>query len=139
MFLLQPFPSWSLPGDSVAQVADDTASADKQVDIANDELAGKEMELARYYQERSAFTGAINRLKVVIIHYPTTFHVEEALLRLTEIYMVLGIVGEAQTAAAVLGRKFPDAQRYSNARDLLKSSGVEPSEDTRSWISRALN
>jgi hypothetical protein len=82
VFLLQPFPSWSLPGDSVAQVADDTASTDKQVDIGSDELAGKEMELARYYQERRAFTGAINRLKAVIIHYPTTSHIEEALLRL---------------------------------------------------------
>jgi outer membrane protein assembly factor BamD len=136
--LLQPFPGWSLSGANDVQLADDTANAEKRADVPEDELAGKEMELARYYQERRAVTGAINRLKVVIIRYPTTSHVEEALLRLTELYMTLGIPMEAQTAAAVLGRKFPDSPRYTDAVHLLKSSALEPSEETTSWISRAL-
>ena len=62
---------------------------------------------ARYYLERKDFTGAINRFKIVVTQYQTTRHVEEALMRLTEAYMALGIVGEAQTAAAVLGPQLP--------------------------------
>ena len=65
--------------------------------------------------ERRDFTGAINRFKIVVTHYQTTRHVEEALMRLTEAYMALGIVNEAQTAAAVLGHNFPDSRWYADA------------------------
>ena len=65
------------------------------------------MEIGRYYLNKKDFTGAINRFKVVVTQYQTTRHVEEALTRLTEAYMALGIVDEAQTAAAVLGHNFP--------------------------------
>ena len=71
--------------------------------IGRDQLAAKEMEIGRVNQGKKNFTGAINRFKIVVTQYQTTRHVEEALLRLTECYMALGIVQEAQTAAAVLG------------------------------------
>jgi outer membrane protein assembly factor BamD len=113
------------------------ASAKKKLDIARDQLAGKEMEVARYYLNKKDFTGAINRFKVVVTQYQTTRHVEEALTRLTEAYMALGIVDEAQTAAAVLGHNFPDSRWYKDAYNLVRAGGVEPSENQGSWISRA--
>ena len=89
--------------------------AKRKIEVARDQLAGKEMEVGRYYLERRDFTGAINRFKVVVTRYQTTRHVEEALLRLTEAYMALGIVNEAQTSAAVLGHNFPDSRWYKDA------------------------
>lgn len=114
------------------------ANASKQkIEVARDQLAGKEMEIGRYYLKKKDYTGAINRFKVVVTKYQTTRHVEEALMRLTESYMALGIVDEAQTAAAVLGHNFPDSQWYKHAYALVKSGGVEPKENQGSWISRA--
>jgi len=113
------------------------ASAKRKLDVARDQLAGKEMDVARYYLKKKDFTGAINRFKVVVTQYQTTRHVEEALTRLTEAYMALGIVDEAQTAAAVLGHNFPDSRWYKDAYNLVKSNGLEPNENTASWISRA--
>jgi outer membrane protein assembly factor BamD len=112
-------------------------SAKRKMDIARDQLAGKEMATGRYYMEKKDFTGAINRFKIVVTQYQTTRHVEEALMRLTEAYMALGIVPEAQTAAAVLGHNFPDSVWYKDAYALVKGGGVEPSENKGSWISRA--
>jgi outer membrane protein assembly factor BamD len=104
---------------------------------ARDQLAGKEMEIGRYNLEKRNYTGAINRFKTVVTQYQTTRHVEEALARLTEAYMAIGIVGEAQTAAAVLGHNFPDSPWYKDAYNLVKSGGAEPSENTGSYISKA--
>lgn len=112
-------------------------SAKRKLDIARDTFAAREMRIGRYYQERRDFTGAINRFKVVVTQYQTSRHVEEALLRLTESYMALGIIGEAQTAAAVLGHNFPDSRWYRDAYQLVKSGGAEPTENRGSWISRA--
>jgi outer membrane protein assembly factor BamD len=95
------------------------------------------MMVGRFYLDRKDFTGAINRFKIVVTRYQTTRHVEEALERLTEAYMALGIVGEAQTAAAVLGHNFPDSRWYKDAYNLLKNGGHEPSENQGSWISKA--
>jgi outer membrane protein assembly factor BamD len=83
------------------------------------------------------YTGAINRFKVVVTQYQTTRHVEEALMRLTEAYMSLGITQEAQTAAAVLGHNFPESPWYKDAYSLVKGGGLEPTESQGSWISRA--
>jgi outer membrane protein assembly factor BamD len=113
------------------------ASAKKKLEVARDQLAGKEMAVGRYYQKQRNFTAAINRFKVVVTQYQTTRHVEEALERLTECYLALGIVPEAQTAAAVLGHNFPDSPWYKDAYSLVRSGGVEPHEDEGSWISRA--
>ncbi|MBM3528870.1 MAG: outer membrane protein assembly factor BamD [Alphaproteobacteria bacterium] len=112
-------------------------SARRKIEVARDQLAGKEMMVGRYYQQRKDFTGAINRFKIVVTQYQTTRHVEEALMRLTESYMALGIVSEAQTAAAVLGHNFPDSRWYADAYRLVRSGGLEPTENRGSWISRA--
>ncbi|MFZ1884464.1 MAG: outer membrane protein assembly factor BamD [Rhodoplanes sp.] len=113
------------------------AQARHKIDIARDNLAAKEMAVARYYQGRKNFIGAINRFKVVVTQYQTTRHVEEALMRLTECYLALGIVQEAQAAAAVLGHNFPDSPWYKDAYALMRSNGLEPAENSGSWITRA--
>jgi outer membrane protein assembly factor BamD len=113
------------------------ASAKKKLEVARDQIAGKEMLIGRYYLEKKDFTGAINRFKVVVTAYQTTRHVEEALMRLTEAYMALGIVNEAQTAAAVLGHNFPDSRWYQDAYRIVRSGGLEPQENQGSWISRS--
>ncbi len=112
-------------------------AAKAKLEGARDQLAGKEMEVGRYNLSKRNFTGAINRFKTVVTQYQTTRHVEEALARLTEAYMAIGIVGEAQTAAAVLGHNFPDSRWYKDAYNLVKSGGVEPTENKGSYISRA--
>jgi outer membrane protein assembly factor BamD len=112
-------------------------SSRRKIEIARDQLAGKEMMVGRYYLDRRNYAGAINRFKAVVTQYQTTRHVEEALMRLTECYMALGIVPEAQTAAAVLGHNFPDSPWYKDAYKLVQSGGSAPKEDKGSWISRA--
>jgi outer membrane protein assembly factor BamD len=112
-------------------------SAKAKLEGARDQLAGKEMEIGRYYMAKRDYTAAINRFKRVVTQYQTTRHVEEALERLTECYLTIGIVGEAQTAAAVLGHNFPDSQWYKDAYNLVKSNGLEPSENEGSYISKA--
>jgi outer membrane protein assembly factor BamD len=112
-------------------------AAKRKIEIARDQLAGKEMDIGRQLLTTRNYTGAINRFKVVVTRYQTTRHVEEALLRLTEAYMSLGIVDEAQTSAAVLGHNFPDSRWYKDAYALMQSRGLEPSENKGSWISRA--
>ena len=112
-------------------------AAKRKIDMARDQMAGKEMDIGRWYQNKKDFTGAINRFKVVVTRYQRTRHVEEALLRLTEAYMALGIVDEAQTSAAVLGHNFPDSRWYKDAYALMQSRGLTPTENKRSWISHA--
>lgn len=112
--------------------------ARKKLIVAHDQLAGKEMQIGRYYLESRKYVAAINRFKTVMISYQRTRHVEEALMRLTEAYMALGIVNEAQTAAAVLGHNFPDSQWYKDAYALLKDGGLKPREHRGSWISKAV-
>src|ERR1700757_3329666 len=111
-------------------------SAKAKLEAARDQLAGREMNVGRYYMQKRNYTAAINRFKTVVTQYQTTRHVEEALARLTEAYMAIGVVGEAQTAAAVLGHNFPDSRWYKDAYNLVKSGGLEPSENQGSWISR---
>jgi outer membrane protein assembly factor BamD len=112
-------------------------AAKRKIEIARDQLAGKEMDIGRWYMQRRDYTGAINRFKVVVTRYQTTRHVEEALLRLTEAYLTLGIVDEAQTSAAVLGHNFPDSRWYKDAYTLVQTKGLQPNENKGSWISRA--
>lgn len=112
-------------------------SAKKKLEVARDQLAGKEMMIGRYYLEQRNYAGAINRFKVVVTRYQTTRHVEEALYRLTEAYMALGVVSEAQTSAAVLGYNFPDSSWYKDAYKLVQSRGVSPQMNEKSWIAKA--
>jgi outer membrane protein assembly factor BamD len=113
-------------------------AAQKKIAMARDQLAGKEMDIGRYYLKQRDFVGAINRFKVVVTQYQTTRHVEEALMRLSECYVSLGIMDEAQTAAAVLGHNFPDSPWYKDAYNLVKTAGGEPTTENKgSWMSHA--
>jgi outer membrane protein assembly factor BamD len=107
-----------------------------KIQVTSDQLAGKEMSIGRFYLNRRNYTAAINRFRAVLSGYQNTRHAEEALYRLTEAYMGLGITDEAQTAAAVLGHNFPDGQWYKDAYALLKGGGLEPVEHQESWISK---
>src|SRR5205823_299774 len=96
-------------------------SAQKKIAAARDQIAGKEMDVGRFYLNKRDFIGAINRFKVVVTQFQTTRHVEEALMRLSEAYVALGIIDEAQTAAAVLGHNFPDIDPSSLNRHLASA------------------
>ncbi len=111
--------------------------AKAKIRFARDQLAGKEMQVGRYYLERREYVAAIKRFRVVVEHYSNTREVEEALARLTEAYLAMGLTSEAQTAAAVLGHNYPDSQWYKDSYELLQSGGLSPREDKGSWISRA--
>lgn len=111
--------------------------AKKKLRLANDHLAGKEMEVGRWYLRRHAYIASINRFRKVVEDYQTTSHAPEALLRLAEANMALGIKSEAQTAAAVLGHNFPNSSWYKSAYTLLKNDGLVPHEDKQSWLSKA--
>jgi outer membrane protein assembly factor BamD len=111
--------------------------ADNRIRLCMDNLAAQEMEVGRYYLDRHNYVAAINRFKTVVSDYQTTAHVEEALARLVESYMALGVVSEAQNAAAILGHNYPDSKWYKDSYALLQSGGVGPRDDTDSWLSKA--
>jgi outer membrane protein assembly factor BamD len=111
------------------------ADAKYKMQIARDQLAAKEMTVGRFYLTRKNYPAAINRFHDVLGKYQSTRHTEEALYRLTEAYLAMGVPHEAQTAAAVLGHNYPDSQWYKDAHDLLKSGGLEPHEYAESWLS----
>jgi outer membrane protein assembly factor BamD len=112
------------------------AKVKNRIKIANDVLAAQEMEVGRYYLKNNNYLAAINRFKTVVKSYQTTEHVEEALARLTEAYLAMGITNEAQSAAAILGHNFPSSTWYHDSYALLKSGGLEPREHKGSWVSR---
>ena len=114
-----------------------TEDAKRKMRIAKDQLAGQEMLVGRYYQERREYLAAVNRFRTVVEKYPDTRHVEEALARLTETYYAMGLAGEAQTAAAVLGHNFPESQWYRDSYALLQTGGLRPEENSGSWLSKA--
>jgi outer membrane protein assembly factor BamD len=107
-----------------------------KIDLTQDHLAGKEMEVGRYYLTRGDYIGAINRFRVVVERYQRTPQIAEALERLTEAYYAMGITTEAQTAAAVLGANYPGSRWYQDAYDLLVSHNLRPEANPDSWISR---
>jgi outer membrane protein assembly factor BamD len=108
-----------------------------KLQVTHDQLAGKEMMVGRYYLNQRNFVAAVGRFREVLAKYQTTRHAEEALERLTEAYLALGVPQEAQTAAAILGHNYPDSVWYKNAYSLLRTDGLEPNEDKGSWISKA--
>lgn len=109
-------------------------SAKLKFDLAFDHLAGKEMEVGRYYLRRDHFTAAINRFRVVVEDFQTTSHTPEALHRLVEAYLSLGLTSEAQTAAAILGHNFRATDWYQDSYDLLKGQGLEPKLLSNNWL-----
>jgi outer membrane protein assembly factor BamD len=110
-----------------------------KIQVTRDQLAGKEMSVGRFYLARKNYTAAVNRFREVLAKYQNTRHAEEALFRLTEAYMGLGVTNEAQTAAAVLGHNFPDSQWYKDSYKLLAGGGLKPEENRGSWISKAFS
>jgi outer membrane protein assembly factor BamD len=111
--------------------------AKAKIRFARDQLAGKEMQIGRYYLERREYIAAVKRFRVVVESYSNTRHVEEALARLTETYYAMGLTSEAQAAAAVLGHNYPDSQWYNDSYKLLQTGGLEPRENAGSWLSKA--
>ncbi|KFL27451.1 hypothetical protein JP74_07680 [Devosia sp. 17-2-E-8] len=108
--------------------------AQDKIKIAVDQLAGKEMSVGRYYLGNGQYLAGINRFRVVVEKYQTSTHIEEALYRLTEGYLALGLVGEAQTAAEVLGHNYPSSEWYKRAYELLGKQGLQPQMVAGNWI-----
>ena len=113
------------------------ADAKFKMNVVKDQLAGREMNVGRYYLKKRNYPAAINRFRVVVAQFQQTNQIEEALARLTEAYLALGVIGEAETAAAVLGHNFPDSPWYKDAFTLLQSRGLAPRESGDSWITKA--
>ncbi len=116
--------------------SDYTSSAELKFDLALDHLAGKEMEIGRYYLKRGHFTSSINRFRVVVEDFQTTSHTPEALHRLVEAYLSLGLVEEAQTAGAILGYNYQSTPWYQDSYNLLTSQNLEPRDSGQGWLSR---
>ncbi len=102
------------------------ADARLKIDMVNDQLAGKEMSIGRWYLRNGQPLSAIGRFKVVIDRYQTTSHTPEALYRMVEAYMTLGLTEEAKRNAAVLGFNYPGDAWYSDAYDLMNGKGLRP-------------
>jgi outer membrane protein assembly factor BamD len=102
-----------------------------KVELAIDHLAGKEMDVGRYYQSHEQYVGAINRYRTVIERYQTTTHVPEALHRLVECYLALGVKSEAKQTAAVLGYNFPGSEWYQDSYYLMTHEGSPPPDEQK--------
>lgn len=102
--------------------------------VAYDQLAGKEMSVGRYYLGNGEYTAAINRFREVVEKWQTSTHIEEALYRLTEGYLLLGLTNEAMSAAAVLGHNYPSSDWYKRAFELLGKQGLAPQLNSGSWL-----
>ena len=105
-------------------------------DLAFDHLAAKEMEIGRYYLKRGNHTAAVNRFRVVVEDYQTTTHTPEALMRLVEAYLALGLTDEAQTAGAILGHNFQSSPFYQDAYAQLRGRGLTATPQGNSWLTR---
>jgi len=112
-----------------------TQSAILKFDLAFDHLASKDMEVGRYYLKRGHFTAAINRFRSVVTDFQTTASTPEALYRLIEAYLSLGLTDEAQTAGAILGYNFQSTQWYDDGFKLLQGHGLTPKFAGTSWLS----
>lgn len=111
-------------------------SAMLKFDLAFDHLASKEMEIGRYYLRRDHFGAAIKRFRVVVEDFQTTTHTPEALHRLVEAYLSLGLYAEAQTAAAILGHNFQSTEWYQDSYALLRENGLEAKAEGSSWLNQ---
>ena len=112
------------------------SSSQIRFNFLRDHLASKEMEVGRYYLKRSHYAPAINRFRGVIEEFPTTSQVPEALHRLVEAYLSLGLVNEAQTAGAILGYNYRSTEWYDRTFALLSSKGLKPKSSGNSWLSK---
>lgn len=94
-----------------------------KIRLTYNHIAGKEMEIGRYYQKQGRYAAALNRFADVVRNYPNTTQVEEALYRLTETYLALGLDKEAERSAAVLGYNYPSSEWYQKAYALMQAKG----------------
>ena len=104
-------------------------------DLAFDHLAAKEMEIGRYYLRRGHYAAAINRFRIVVEDFQTTTHTAEALYRLIESYLSLGLTDEAQTAGAILGYNYQSTEWYQEGYALLTGRGLEARDIGDNWLS----
>lgn len=111
------------------------ASAVLKFDLAFDHLAGKEMEIGRYYLARKNYAASVRRFRVVVEDFQTTSHTAEALHRLVEAYLSLGLTAEAQTAGAILGHNFRGSDWYEDSYVLLRGQGLEAASIGDNWLS----
>lgn len=124
-------------------MSDYSKDARAKIKLLEDTLAGKEMDIARFYMDKKAYTAAINRFQQVVKTYQTTKYIEEALHRMVECYLALGLKEEATATAAVLGHNYPGSSWYGESYYLLKGTrppagkGTQPLEE--SWIDRLKN
>ncbi len=116
--------------------SDYARSAILKFDLAFDHLAAKEMEIGRYYLKKGHYAAAINRFRVVVEQFQTTSHTAEALHRLVESYLALGLDNEAQTAGAILGHNFQSSEFYQDSYALLAEHGLDAKPKGNSWIKR---
>jgi outer membrane protein assembly factor BamD len=109
-------------GELIRRYPDTRYAADARlkVDLVRDHLAGKEMEIGRFYQRRAQWLASVMRFRIVVDQYQTTSHTPEALMRLTESYLALGIPAEARRSAAVLGANYPNTKWYQRAYSLVQ-------------------
>lgn len=105
--------------------SDYARDAELKTDMVKDQLAGKEMEIGRYYLNRGEHLAAINRFRKVVTDYQQTTHTPEALHRLVESYVSIGLIGQAQQTAAVLGHNYPGSDWYADTYALMQGQGVE--------------
>jgi outer membrane protein assembly factor BamD len=105
--------------------SDYARDAELKTDMVKDQLAGKEMEIGRYYLQRGEHLAAINRFRKVVTDYQQTTHVPEALHRLVESYLSIGLIGQAQQTAAVLGHNYPGSDWYADSYAIMQGQGVE--------------
>ncbi|MDO5648232.1 outer membrane protein assembly factor BamD [Paracoccus sp. (in: a-proteobacteria)] len=103
-------------------------------DLAFDHLAGKEMEIGRYYLKRGHYAASVNRFRVVVEEFQTTTHTPEALMRLVEAYLALGLNDQAQTAGAILGHNFQSSPFYQDAYAQLRGRGLQAAPQGDSWL-----
>jgi len=103
-------------------------------DLAFDHLAAKEMEIGRYYLKRKHYTAAVNRFRIVVEDFQTTSHTAEALHRLVEAYLALGLTDEAQTAGAILGHNYQSTEWYQDSYALLTVQGLEVKSSGDNWL-----
>lgn len=115
--------------------SDYAKSAMLKFDMAFDHLAAKDMEIGRYYLKRGNYTAAINRFRAVVQDFQTTSHTAEALHRLVEAYLALGLTDEAQTAGAILGYNYQSSPFYDDSFRLLKERGLAPEAKGTNWLS----
>lgn len=116
--------------------SDFARDAELKIDLTRDHLAGKEMTIGRYYLKRGHYVAAANRFKTVIAEYQTTSHTPEALHRLVESYLSLGLNREAQTAAAVLGENFPGSDWYAASYALLTARDLRPERSSDGFFDK---